>query len=370
MGLFEDWCDKEATKDRHKHYLKFVEKAGGRDAIRHGLAETMRSHYYRLDRIAADVARLGYNEAAEILRTVLPTKDKARSGDLGEIVATELVEEETGFRVPVRRLRYKDGREMALRGDDFIGVAYDPDEKLWLLKGEAKSNKVLSKTTIAAARAALQPGPALGRFEDYHRPARAREVAVDAGVLMDFLDLLNRDIERRGHRLVHQRRIVTLDEVGSPPVAAEQLFQFLAGDAGEDSRVGNLVAVKMQNRQHGAAGYRIEKLVGMPCGGERSRLRLAIADDAGDDEIGIVEHCAERMAERIAQFAALVDRAGALGRCVTGDSARKGKLDKQLPQPGLILADIGIDLAVSAFKISVSHDSRAAAARAGDVNHV
>lgn len=79
MGLFEDWCDKEATKDRHKHYLKFVEKAGGRDAIRHGLAETMRSHYYRLDRIAADVARLGYDEAAEILRTVLPTKDKARS---------------------------------------------------------------------------------------------------------------------------------------------------------------------------------------------------------------------------------------------------------------------------------------------------
>lgn len=155
MGLFEDWCDKEATKDRRKHYLKFVEKAGGRDAIRHVLAETMRSHYDRLDRIAADVARLGYDGAAEILRTVLPTEDKARSGDLGEIVATELVEEETGFRVPVRRLRYKDGREMALRGDDFIGVAYDRDEKLWLLKGEAKSNKVLGKTTITKARAAL-----------------------------------------------------------------------------------------------------------------------------------------------------------------------------------------------------------------------
>jgi hypothetical protein len=54
----------------------------------------------------------------------------------------------------VRRLRYKDGREMALRGDDFIGAAYDPNDKLWLLKGEAKSNKTLDKTTITNARTA------------------------------------------------------------------------------------------------------------------------------------------------------------------------------------------------------------------------
>jgi hypothetical protein len=52
-------------------------------------------------------------------------------------------------------LRYKDGREMALRGDDFIGVAYDPNDELWLLKGEAKSNQILGKTTITAAREAL-----------------------------------------------------------------------------------------------------------------------------------------------------------------------------------------------------------------------
>jgi hypothetical protein len=155
MGLLKDWCDKEDTKDARKRYLTFLEKEDGREAIRDALAETMRSHYDRLDRIADDVARLGYDGAAEILRTVLPTSAKARSGELGEIIATELVEEEIGFRVPVRRLRYKDGREMALRGDDFIGVGYDPDEKLWLLKGEAKSNKVLGKTTITKAREAL-----------------------------------------------------------------------------------------------------------------------------------------------------------------------------------------------------------------------
>lgn len=155
QGLFNHWCGKREIQDNRKHLWILVEKRGGRDEIRDRLAETMRSHYERLDRIADDVARLGYEGAAELLRIEMPQSAKARSGELGEILATELVEEETPFRVPVRRLRYKDGRDMALRGDDFIGAAYDADDKLWLLKGEAKSNKMLGKTTITQARKAL-----------------------------------------------------------------------------------------------------------------------------------------------------------------------------------------------------------------------
>ena len=109
-------------KDKRKHYWTYVEKDGGRDEIRDDLAETIRSHYDRLERIAEDVDRLGYKVAAKILSEVMPQTPKGRSGDLGEILATELVEEEIGLRVPVRRLRYKDGRNMAMRGDDFIGA--------------------------------------------------------------------------------------------------------------------------------------------------------------------------------------------------------------------------------------------------------
>ena len=134
--------------------------------------------------------------------------------------------------------------------------------------------------------------------------------------------------------------------------------------------IGNLVTVEMQDRQHRAVGGRIEKLIGMPCRGQRAGFRLAIADHAGDDEIGIIEHRAEGMAERITQFAALVDRARAFRRGVAGNSAGKRKLNEKLPEPGLILADIGIDFAVSAFEISVADDSRPAVAGAGDVDHV
>lgn len=156
MGLYDRWCRCTKDADNRKHYWIYVEKEGGRDEIRGDLATTIRSHYDRLERIADDIERLGYKVAAEILRAEMPQTAKGRSGDLGEILATELVEEEVGMRIPVRRLRYKDGRNMAMRGDDFIGAKFDDaDEKLRLLKGEAKSNRVLSRATVTSARKVL-----------------------------------------------------------------------------------------------------------------------------------------------------------------------------------------------------------------------
>ena len=155
MALFDKWCNLDETKDWRKRLWRLTEKEDARENIQAELAETMRSHYDRLERIAEDVDRLGYAAAARVLKAVVPQGAKARSGDLGEILAAELVEEKTEFTVPIRRLRYKDGREMALRGDDFIGVGFDDDDHLWLLKGESKSRKRLGKTTITEARTAL-----------------------------------------------------------------------------------------------------------------------------------------------------------------------------------------------------------------------
>ncbi len=156
MTLFNIWCDVTKEIDQRKNYWIYVEKDGGRDQVRDELAETIRSHYDRLESIADDIKMLGYARASKILQEQLPQTTKARSGDLGEILATELVEKEIGFRVPVRRLRYKDGRNMAMRGDDFIGVNYNKDTAtLCFLKGEAKSNIKLGKSTVESARRVL-----------------------------------------------------------------------------------------------------------------------------------------------------------------------------------------------------------------------
>jgi hypothetical protein len=62
MALFKTWCASEKEETGRKRNWALAEKAGGRDAIRDSLAETMRSHYDRLDRITDDVARLGFDK--------------------------------------------------------------------------------------------------------------------------------------------------------------------------------------------------------------------------------------------------------------------------------------------------------------------
>ncbi|WP_440636629.1 Hachiman antiphage defense system protein HamA [Bradyrhizobium sp. PUT101] len=155
MPLFAEWCEFESTVSEKKRLLQLREKVGGRDAIASILASVMRSHYDDVTRIAQDVSELGYSQAAALLSERMPRSATARSGELGEILATELVEEKLGYRVPVRRLRYKDGREMALRGDDFIGIQNNSDEALKYAKGESKSRKTLAQDAINDARTVL-----------------------------------------------------------------------------------------------------------------------------------------------------------------------------------------------------------------------
>jgi len=155
MPLYGNWCDRAEEISARKRYWLLTEKAGGRGGIWALLLQTVRSHYDCLERVAEDAKRLGYAKAAEILKTRMPRTGTARSGDLGEILASELASEHLNYRVPIKRLRFKDGREMALRGDDFIGVFVEDNGNLKLLKGESKSRATLAKTAITEGREVL-----------------------------------------------------------------------------------------------------------------------------------------------------------------------------------------------------------------------
>ena len=89
---------------------------------------------------------------------------------------------------------------------------------------------------------------------------------------------------------MHSFGLVTFDEIRCPAAATDKLFQFLMLDAGQDGGIADLVAIEMQDGQYRAVGDRIEKFIGLPGGRQGPRLRLAIADDTGDDQIGIVQY--------------------------------------------------------------------------------
>jgi hypothetical protein len=110
----------------------------------------------------------------------------------------------------------------------------------------------------------LGAGPALRRGQDDHRPAWPGGVAAAARQLLNFENTPGDQIERVGHQRVHHGGVVAFDEERLPATAGEELFQFVAGNAGQDGRIGDLVAVQVQDRQHRAVGDWIEELVGMP----------------------------------------------------------------------------------------------------------
>ena len=94
-------------------------------------------------------------------------------------------------------------------------------------------------------------------------------------------------------------------------------------DARKEARVGDLVAVEVEDREHAAIAGRVEELVAVPAGRERPGLGFAVADDAGDDQVRVVEGCAVSMAQRVAELAAFMDAAGRFRRDVAGNAARE-----------------------------------------------
>ena len=216
----------------------------------------------------------------------------------------------------------------------------------------------------------LRTGPAFRRAHDDHRPGRALREPLAARLMLDVANIVDHFLQRLGHQFVHDLRIVTLDKMGFITVAAHQMIELVVRDARENGRIGDLVTVEMQDRQHRPIPLRVEELVGVPAGGQRPSLRLAVADHGGDDQVRIVEGRAVGVRKRVAKLAALMDRAGRLGRDVAWDSAGKRELGEEPLHPVLVLRDVRIDLAVGSFEIGVGDQPRTAVARAGDIDHV
>jgi hypothetical protein len=242
MALFDKWCDCQRKEKTRKRLWKFTEKAKGRETIKSRLIMTVRSHYDALNNIADEIKKLGYKSTARILRERLPRTKKARSGELGEILASELVEEKLGFDVPVRRLRYKDGREMALRGDDFIGVKYSKDDGLRLLKGESKSRSTLAETTIIQARRSLNRDN--GRCTPSSLLFVADRLLERAGAEADLGRVLRKEVGTKTLRPSRIDHVLFTISGNTPPSALQADL-----DGADDARNHTVINVRVEDHQ-------------------------------------------------------------------------------------------------------------------------
>lgn len=157
MVQFNDWC-LSADEPVGNHSLQVMTgQAANLPTGVQATAAIVPGHYASEAQVARALERLGKPASAALIQGKLPTTKAIRSGDLGEILATEWIYAHSGgYRAPIKRLRWKDHRNMAMRGDDVIGILQDAQtQQLNFLKTEAKSRASLTARVLTEARAGL-----------------------------------------------------------------------------------------------------------------------------------------------------------------------------------------------------------------------
>jgi len=146
MPLYEDWVSIDEIQVDPERVRVLREDPETREDKLADIRDIVLEHL-----IGSDILEeLEFPQTADVIREQLPEGKRARSGDLGEIFATEFIDEKTEFKVPIKRLRYKDHSEMALRGTDVI--AFETREPGGaVLKAESKSRQSLNNADVNEA---------------------------------------------------------------------------------------------------------------------------------------------------------------------------------------------------------------------------
>jgi hypothetical protein len=192
------WLQPKPLSDVPTNIIVLEECAGQRAAAERALARTVRDHFVGIEVIKQ---MGGFTKAAKVVQNALPTGKITRSGDFGEVLATEYVQQCTPFTVPIRRLRYKDDRTVAMRGDDVLGFNFSTTP-MGVLKTEAKSRVSLTSKVIGDAADGLQrhrgrPNPSTLSFisrrlreSNSHKLAKAIEQIQESDIPLDSVEHL------------------------------------------------------------------------------------------------------------------------------------------------------------------------------------
>lgn len=192
LAKIKSWChcaSQNFGSYRHLHNL-VADVTKQKTAIA-AIAKVIPDHYASRSRIAEIFNKLGKRASAEYVRDKLPTTAKLRFGELGEILAATYVTDYSPYQT-IRKLRWKDHRDMAMRGDDILGVRVVAPGQMFFLKGEVKSRGSLTTSVVKEARKALvasrnRPSPhALAAMAD--RLHESGEVALSDEILAHQYD--------------------------------------------------------------------------------------------------------------------------------------------------------------------------------------
>src|SRR5205823_1865823 len=125
-----------------------------------------------------------------------------------------------------------------------------------------------------------------------------------------------------------------------------------------------------QDGQHGSIGSRIQESIAMPRCREWTGLRLAVAHDARNYQVRVVERGAMRVSKSVAEFTAFMNGTRRFWRRMARNSTWERKLPKKTAHSLSVLRDRRIDFAVGPFKIRIGHHPGTAMPGTADIDDV
>src|SRR5262245_30645965 len=137
----------------------------------------------------------------------------------------------------------------------------------------------------------FRPSPTFRAPQNYDRPDWRHSGCFDASLLLNKAYLIDHRVKQHRHQLVHGFRFVTFDKMWLITVSGEQANQLIVAEPSQHGGIRDLISVQMEDGKHSPVACRIEKLIRMPTGGERSRFRLAITHYGACDQVRIVKDC-------------------------------------------------------------------------------
>src|SRR4051812_21046405 len=108
MVQFNQWCDSFDVPLGNHHIRLLTGRPTHAPVGIQNTAAVVTTHYASEERIARALQRLGKPASAQLITDSLPQTAQIRSGDLGEIYATEWINAHSDYRAPIKRLRWRD----------------------------------------------------------------------------------------------------------------------------------------------------------------------------------------------------------------------------------------------------------------------
>ena len=230
------WFDNRTIDEGQHVAIMLRERTDGRENVDDELRVVFRDHYVSKEVWESRIIALGAPKTGKLLGEMLPQAQKARSGETGEILAVEAVEQLLFYKVPIRKLRWKDGRETPLHGDDLFAISLDEQGYTKFLKGESKSRIQLYPNVIEKAAKSLD--------SDQGRPNSHTVVFVASRLREQGQDKLATELDDAVLEGFANRRI-------------EHLLFVLSGNDTERSLINHLREIPTNTRKRFAIGIRI-----------------------------------------------------------------------------------------------------------------